>query len=249
MEMKSAHQTFQTVDLGGSCPEPAPGPTPLEVEEILRAAWDVTRSLKGMRPPSEIARRAQSPLAYGIGMMMFRLVEKKIISCDETAYDSLLCGMPGARGRNGGQAPANRRTVIDHLRKNMIIERAISVRALKPSGSTPTVAHVLRVTDSVMGVTPADVLSRNRSRPIVTARFFAMWSLRTVSGTSFSVIGDHFGGKDHTTVINAVNQVDIRRSNDQGDRANTDQIVDEADLIGIKSSMDMLIRQASLKVV
>lgn len=220
-----------------------------EVEAILLEARELTRSLRRGTAQVEVAMRATGPAPYGIGVMLYRLQEKQLLLSEELAYDSLLRQQAHPVGLTGAGAPANRRTVIDHLRKIRLIEADLPVRALKPSGTTPNVGHVLRVTEERVGVSGQDVLSRNRSKTIVTARFFAMWALRTVSGTSFSVIGEQFGGKDHTTVINAVSQVELRRRADAGDRAATDQIVDEADLLGIRANMDLLLRPCRLRLV
>lgn len=220
-----------------------------EVESVLLAARRVTRSLKAGAPPVSAAIRVPRPAPYGIGVMLFRLWEKQLLTCDELAYEALLSHLPGPFGPTGGATPAGRRTVIEHLRKMRLIGPDLPVRALKPTGTTPNVTHVLQVTERLTGVPIADILSRNRSRDIVEARFFAMWTLRTVSGTSFSVIGEQFGGKDHTTVINAVAQVDLKRRLDGGDRDLTDRIMDEADLLGVKANMDLLLRPCRLRAI
>ena len=181
--------------------------------------------------------------------MMFRLAEKRILAEVDAAFRVLAAHIAQVGERSGQEEPVNRRTVIAHLRKTRLIDPALSVRAIKPSGSTPNVHQVIRVTEEATKISCEEILSRNRSRPIVNARFCAMWALRTVSGTSFSVIGEHFGGKDHTTVINAVNQVDLNRLSDNGFRQSTDQIIDKADLIGIMSNMELLTRTAALRSV
>jgi hypothetical protein len=246
--MKSARYEIQGSETTVPCQrQTAPALTSLDVRQTLLGAQDITRSLLSGRPQAEVARRSKSPLEYGIGAMIYQLMEKRILSCDESTYTSLLSGIPPSQNEKGSQMPGNRRTVIHYLRKNKFIPENISVRTIKPAGTTPTVAHVLKVTEAVTEVSIADILSRDRSRDIVEARFFAMWSLRSVSGTSFSVIGDRIGGKDHTTVINAVNQINLKRN--QGKRDQTDQIVDDSDLIGIQSNLDLLVRTPNLRAV
>lgn len=220
-----------------------------EVISTLMEARSVSRELRGGASQIDVAMRVSGPVAYGIGVMLYRLKEKELLLCEELAFEGLLRHLPGPAGLPGAALPANRRTVLEHLRKMRMLEDGLPVRALKPSGTTPNVSHVLRVTEEVTEVSGQDILSRNRSKGIVTARFFAMWALRTVSGTSFSVIGEQFGGKDHTTVINAVSQVDLRRRRDAADKTSTDQIVDDADLIGIRCNMELLLRQRRLRLV
>lgn len=216
---------------------------------VLRSAQEVAKNMREGALQTEVARWAQSPLAYGIGVMIFKLVDKRVMDDEQIAFRLLISQLGYARSKTGQPEVVNRRTVIENLRKSNLIDPTLSVRAIKPSGSTPNINQIIRVTEKATQISAEEILSKNRSRNIVDARFFAMWALRTVSGTSFSVIGEHFGGKDHTTVINAVNQVDLKRVTDQATRVRTDQIVDDADLIGIRSNMDLLVRNCALRSV
>jgi hypothetical protein len=217
-----------------------------EVICTLMEARSVSREMRRGLSQVEVATRVSGAAPYGIGVMLSRLKEKELILCEEAAYERLLDHLAGP---SGTCVQANRRTVIEHLRKMNMLADGIPVRTLKPSGTTPNVSHVLRVTEEIMKVSGQEILSRNRSKGIVNARFFAMWALRTVSGTSFSAIGEQFGGKDHTTVINAVSQVELKRSSDASDRSRTDRIVDESDLLGIRCNMELLLRQRRLRLI
>ncbi|MEZ5256631.1 MAG: helix-turn-helix domain-containing protein [Ilumatobacteraceae bacterium] len=48
---------------------------------------------------------------------------------------------------------------------------------------------------------------KNRQRPLVTARQIAMYVMRDVTDPSYPAIARKFGGRDHTTVIHAVEKV------------------------------------------
>ena len=48
---------------------------------------------------------------------------------------------------------------------------------------------------------------RGRPKDVAEARQVAMWVTRTVLGYSFPVIGLEFGGRDHSTVIHAVQRI------------------------------------------
>lgn len=50
-------------------------------------------------------------------------------------------------------------------------------------------------------VTPEDLVSARRDRPICLARQTAMYLLRELSPLSLTEIGQHFGGKTHSTVL------------------------------------------------
>ena len=66
-----------------------------------------------------------------------------------------------------------------------------------------TVATILDQTASYFGVSVEDLCSTSRSRVLVTARHIAMYLCREFTDLSPLMIGQQFGGRDHTTVINA----------------------------------------------
>jgi len=53
-------------------------------------------------------------------------------------------------------------------------------------------------------VTVEAIRGRSRQRPIVTARQTAMYVVRELTDLSYPAIARLFGGRDHTTVIHAV---------------------------------------------
>ena len=62
---------------------------------------------------------------------------------------------------------------------------------------------------------PVDLLtSKTRRREIVRARQIAMFLAKELTNSTLKVIGEHFGGRDHTTVIHACQLVETQqRSN------------------------------------
>ena len=53
----------------------------------------------------------------------------------------------------------------------------------------------------------ADLVGPSRSRPLVTARQVAMYLCRDLTPLSLPKIGDAFGGRDHTTVMHALDKI------------------------------------------
>ena len=48
---------------------------------------------------------------------------------------------------------------------------------------------------------------KSRHRPLVTARQIAMYVFRELTDLSFPAIAREFGGRDHTTVMHAVEKI------------------------------------------
>jgi chromosomal replication initiator protein len=66
---------------------------------------------------------------------------------------------------------------------------------------------ILGETAAYFGVTPDDLRSQNRSRPIVQARQIAMYLVRELTDLSLPKVGALFGGRDHTTVLHAYQKI------------------------------------------
>ena len=52
-----------------------------------------------------------------------------------------------------------------------------------------------------------EITGKNRQRPLVTARQIAMYVFRDLTDLSYPAIAREFGGRDHTTVIHAVEKI------------------------------------------
>jgi chromosomal replication initiator protein len=57
------------------------------------------------------------------------------------------------------------------------------------------------------GYSPADLTGPSRRQPLVTARQIAMYLCRELTNLSLPKVGALFGGRDHTTVLHAVEKV------------------------------------------
>jgi len=70
-----------------------------------------------------------------------------------------------------------------------------------------TVERIISEVGRTYGVSAADIRSSKRSSNISNARQIAMYVIRDVTQMSMSAIGAEFGGRDHSTVVYAINQV------------------------------------------
>jgi len=78
---------------------------------------------------------------------------------------------------------------------------------LKESARQISLDDILRVVAEYYHTPLEDLKSRRRARNIVLPRQVAMYVAREVTQLSLPEIGLGFGGKDHTTVIHAVNKI------------------------------------------
>ena len=69
------------------------------------------------------------------------------------------------------------------------------------------IKRVIWEVSKASGVTPADILGRERTAHVVRARFAAMLICRNYLALSYPAIGRAFN-RDHSTVINAMRRVD-----------------------------------------
>jgi chromosomal replication initiator protein len=81
----------------------------------------------------------------------------------------------------------------------------IVLKDLMPEAQGPQItAHlIMGQTAAYFGLTVEDLCGTSRSRVLVTARHIAMYLCRELTDLSLPKIGAQFGGRDHTTVINA----------------------------------------------
>ncbi|NPU85631.1 MAG: chromosomal replication initiator protein DnaA [Syntrophaceae bacterium] len=70
-----------------------------------------------------------------------------------------------------------------------------------------TVDEVIRASSGKFNVKLSDLKSKKKSKNIVLARQSAMFLCRRLTNASFPDIGEKLGGRDHSTVIYAVNKI------------------------------------------
>ncbi|HEY6932701.1 MAG TPA: chromosomal replication initiator protein DnaA [Marmoricola sp.] len=94
----------------------------------------------------------------------------------------------------------------------------IVLKDLIPEGGEPevTAGLIIAQTASYFGYSIEDLCGPSRTRALVTARQIAMYLCRELTELSLPKIGQQFGGRDHTTVMNA----DRRIRKDLAERRN-----------------------------
>ncbi len=75
----------------------------------------------------------------------------------------------------------------------------------QPRQITPQM--ILDETSDMFGFPVEEIIGASRRRPLVTARQVAMYVFREATELSYPAIAREFGGRDHTTVIHAVDKI------------------------------------------
>jgi len=78
-----------------------------------------------------------------------------------------------------------------------------------------TVENIQKMVADYYKLKVGDLYSKKRSRIIARPRQVAMWLCKEVTPHSYQMIGESFGGRDHTTVLHAVRTIEDLRSKDQ----------------------------------
>ncbi len=88
-----------------------------------------------------------------------------------------------------------------------LAERVLAdiVTTVEPRRITPQM--ILEATAASYGFTIDALCGPSRTRPLVTARQVAMYLVRNLTDYSYPAIARVFGGRDHTTVIHAVDKI------------------------------------------
>ena len=89
----------------------------------------------------------------------------------------------------------------------LLAEEVLSdiVSADQPRRITPQV--ILEATSETFGFSVEEICGPNRRRPLVTARQVSMYVFRELTDYSYPAIGREFGGRDHSTVMHAVEKI------------------------------------------
>jgi len=95
--------------------------------------------------------------------------------------------------------------------KGLMLEQAKNLLASVISGKKK-ITSIRKIAESVAefyNISMDELLKQSRKKEYVKPRQIAMYLIRKELETSFPSIGDFFGGRDHTTVMHAVEKIEI----------------------------------------
>ena len=119
---------------------------------------------------------------------------------------------------------------VINIKQTKHITMAVAIESVQPLiGSGVTVSsltenRVINTVADYYNLTPQQLTGRIRTNQIAMARHIAMYLIRTLLDVPFLKIGALFGGKDHSTVMNAVKKVEKSVKVDEAIATAVDQL-------------------------
>ena len=110
--------------------------------------------------------------------------------------------LEGALTRVAAYSSLNRASLSEEIARHVLADLLPPSR---PRVITPEL--ILDETAKMFGWTVEDLCGKSRRRPLVTARQIGMYVFRELTDYSYPRIAEEFGGRDHTTVMYAVDKI------------------------------------------
>ncbi len=110
--------------------------------------------------------------------------------------------LEGALTRVSAFASLNRETLTKETAERVLAD---ILDASRPRQLTPAI--ILAAVSDAFGFSVDELVGPKRQRPLVRARQIGMYLCRDLTDYSYPAIGREFGGRDHTTVIHAVEKI------------------------------------------
>ncbi len=96
---------------------------------------------------------------------------------------------------------------LNNTRPTIEQAKAVLVGVASAKKRVISVKKLMEVVADFYNITLEDILKQSRRKEYVKPRQVAMYLMREELENSFPSIGEHFGGRDHTTVMHAVDKI------------------------------------------
>lgn len=214
-------------------------------EEEKIQIFDTLDRLRSGEAHSSILAASISPTAMLTAVMLERLEARNAFLDGQMSLEEAINALNQKPG-----APCHpimsRFRCLEALLAAGIVQPNFSDRTIKPTMSIPATREIMAIVSEKTGIAVSRIKSAERSSDVVRARFLAIFILRYVSILTLSQIGTCIGGRDHTTVLNSLNQTRQNVFADVGEAFSTHELCNVIDLMGQKKYCEFLVSQRSL---
>lgn len=97
---------------------------------------------------------------------------------------------------------------LHHIPLNVALVKRVLADLIVQSKRTVRHEDILKAVSEFYGVSETDLVKKGRKKEVAHPRQIAMYLMRTELDTPLSSIGSFFGGRDHTTVLHAVEKIE-----------------------------------------
>jgi chromosomal replication initiator protein len=105
-------------------------------------------------------------------------------------------------------------STIQHVEISMDMARMALKPLLQPKVINITVDDIKKAVASHFNIKVSEIISKRRTKNLSFPRHIAMYLCRKHTTASYPEIGEHFGGRDHSSVIHAATVVSSKLSTD-----------------------------------
>jgi chromosomal replication initiator protein len=185
------------------------------VEERLcsRFGWGLVADIQPADVETRVAILERKARAEGLELPM------NVASFIAGRFEANIRELEGALTRLAAWASLNRCEISLELARQLLGDPATG--SPKPPSFDDIVAGVTRH----FGLRPGDLQARRRTRKISDARQVAMYIMRHHAGSSFPMIGEYLGGRDHSTVVHGCQAIERRKTKDPRFRSTLEAII------------------------
>ncbi|OIN56583.1 chromosomal replication initiator protein DnaA [Arsenicibacter rosenii] len=167
----------------------------LEDRLLSRFKWGLTADLQTPDLETRIAIIQKKLMAEGV------YIDNNVIEYLAHSINTNVRELEGVIVSLMAQASLNRREIDLELAKQTLRNIVID------SDKEVTIDAVQEIVADHFGITVADLKSKSRKRELVYPRQIAMYLAKEKTELALKSIGYHFGGRDHSTVIHAIQTV------------------------------------------
>lgn len=179
---------------------------------LSRFKWGLTADLQLPDFETRVAILEQRMYQDGITL------NREVVEYIAHSIDTNIRELEGALISLLAQASLNRKEIDLEMAKQIL------KNFVKHSSKEISIDFIQKLVCDYFGISVEQVKSKVRKREIVQARQISMYFAKDLTKSSLKVIGTHFGGRDHSTVIHACQTVNDLMETDKKFKQDMEEI-------------------------